>query len=164
MTTLGSQRMFALQHAANIIWPQLRSSVPVRIEVSFAERPCVATGAVLASAGALWIDLNFKRASIPDTWYHGALANKMATDLATNADEVRDIFNINLGQANCLAGSPFYYGLDGNEGAGWTSWQPHCTSSAMASVSRNSQVSLTVLYFSTCRMRITDISWTRAPA
>ena len=40
------------------------------------------------------------------------------TDLATNADEVRAIFNINLGQANCLAGSPFYYGLDGNEGAG----------------------------------------------
>ena len=37
MTTLGSQRMFALQHAANIIWPQLRSSVPVRIEVSFAD-------------------------------------------------------------------------------------------------------------------------------
>jgi len=118
-TTLGEQRLLALQHAADIWASRLRSHVPVRIQVAFAPRPCAPTAAVLASAGAIWVDLNFKRAPLEDTWYHGALANRLAkTDLAPEDDELIALFNINLGSADCLAGSPFYYGFDGNEGNG----------------------------------------------
>jgi hypothetical protein len=125
-TTLGQQRMIALQHAANIWASQLRSHPPIRIQVAFAARACNASSAVLASAGALWVDNNFKHAPMADTWYHGALANKLAKrDLAPESNEIQAIFNINLGSATggegggpCFLGSPFYYGLDGNEGSG----------------------------------------------
>jgi hypothetical protein len=119
MTTLGAQRMFALQHAANIWASQLRSKPPIRIQVAFAARNCNATAAVLASAGALWVDLNFKHAPVADTWYHGALVNKLVkSDIAPESDEIQAIFNINLGAPGCFTGSPFYYGTDGNEGTG----------------------------------------------
>jgi hypothetical protein len=118
-TTLGEQRMFALQHAAGIIAPKLQSKIPIQILVAFGTRTCNATGAVLASAGARWVDLNVKRAIFRDTWYHGALVNALAkADLGAGDPSSQAIFNINLGQPNCLAGSPFYYGLDGNEGNG----------------------------------------------
>ena len=119
MTTLGAQRMFALQHAANIWASRLRSHPAVRIQVAFATRTCTATAAVLASAGARWADLNFKHAPRADTWYHGALANKLSkADIAPEEDEIIAIFNVNLGTPTCLAGQPFYYGIDANEGTG----------------------------------------------
>jgi hypothetical protein len=131
MTTLGGQRMFALQYAANIWASQLRSHPAVRIQVAFAPRTCTPNAAVLASAGAMWLDLNFKHAPVADTWYHGALVNKLAKkEIAPESDEIQAIFNINLGSSTggsnpalpgggpCFQGSPFYYGLDGNEGAG----------------------------------------------
>ncbi|HEY5936498.1 MAG TPA: PA domain-containing protein [Kofleriaceae bacterium] len=118
-TTLGAQRLFALQHAAGIWARNLKSDVPIRIQVSFDVRACTPTAAVLASAGALAVNSNFKRGERADTWYHSALANAVAkTDLEPTSDDLRAIFNINLGQPTCLAGSPFYYGLDGNEGTG----------------------------------------------
>ncbi len=116
-STLGAQRLFALQHAANIWARNLKSHVPIRMQVSFDVRACTATGAVLASAGALVVNNNFKRGELADTWYHGALANAVAkTDLEPAADDLRAIFNVNLGAASCLAGSPFYLGVDGNQG------------------------------------------------
>jgi hypothetical protein len=125
-TTLGQQRMNALRRAADIWGATLDSPVPIRIEVVFAARSCTATTATLASSGALWVDLNFPSVAgfpgpvAPDVWHHGALANKRAgAPLAGETqDDLRSIFNINLGAANCLAGSPFYLGLDGNEGSG----------------------------------------------
>lgn len=119
MTTLGGQRMFALQHAANIWASRLRSHPAIRIQVAFATRTCTPTAAVLASAGAMWVDLNFKHAPHADTWYHGALVNKLSkAEIAPEVDEIQAIFNINLGSPTCLQGSPFYYGIDANEGAG----------------------------------------------
>ena len=116
-TTLGAQRLFALQHAASIWARNLKSHVPIRIQVSFDVRSCTATAAVLASAGALTVNNNFKRGELADTWYHGALANAVAKiDLEPGSDDLRAIFNVNLGKANCLAGSPFYLGIDGNKG------------------------------------------------
>ncbi len=65
----------------------------------------------------------FLAVELDNTWYHVALANKLAgADLApgpsgTNADDIVAIFNANLGQPGCLTGVFFYYGLDANHGA-----------------------------------------------
>ena len=116
-TTLGQQRLFALQFAADIWARSLRSHVEVFIAAAFGPRTCNATSAVLASTGTNVIDLNFKRAPQRDTWYHGALADAIAkTDLDPGFVDLLSIFNVNLGAANCFAGSPFYLGVDGNAG------------------------------------------------
>ena len=123
-TTLGQQRLIALQHAAAIWGSQLDSPVPIRITVAFAARTCTPTGAVLASAGALTVSANFGSVGAfpgpvqSNTWHHGALANKRAgADLAPTSNDLQAIFNIDLGAPTCLAGSGFYYGLDANEPA-----------------------------------------------
>jgi hypothetical protein len=127
-TTLGQQRLIALQHAADIWGSQLDSPVPIGLYVSFGPRTCTATGAVLASAGAWNGFANFPSAGggFPgpvqaDTWHHSALADKRAgADLTPGDPDVIAIFNVNLGQPNCFAGPGFYYGLDGNEPPGGT--------------------------------------------
>ncbi|MBK7701918.1 MAG: hypothetical protein IPI34_02985 [bacterium] len=60
---------------------------------------------------------------MPATRYAAALANKLAgVDLApgdpnTNADDLQARFNSSIdNNVNCLAGSDWYYGLDGNHG------------------------------------------------
>lgn len=117
-TTLGAQRLYALQYAANTWARNLKSHVPIRIQVAFATRTCTPTAAVLASAGALIVEVNFKRATRQDTWYHSAVANAIAkTDLSPANDDLRALFNINLGAPTCLAGQPFYLGVDNNHGA-----------------------------------------------
>lgn len=122
-TTLGQQRLIALQHAANLWGAALDSPVPIHMQVAFATRTCTATSAVLASAGALIVASDFEAVGAfpgpvaPNTWHHSALANKRAgVDIVPGAgnDDLRALFNINLGQPTCLAGSPFYLGLDGN--------------------------------------------------
>lgn len=117
--TLGQQRLFAFSYAANIWGSTLTSSVPIVINAQFSALSCTATSAVLGSAGATSIFRNFPNAPITNTWYSYALANKLAgTYLGTlNNPQINANFNANLGQANCLAGSPFYFGVDGNHGS-----------------------------------------------
>jgi hypothetical protein len=126
-TTLGQQRLIALQYAADIWGSQLDSPVPIYVLVSFGVRSCTATSAVLASAGAWDAFANFASAGAfpgpvqADTWHHSALADKRAgADLSPGEPDLLAIFNVNLGQANCFAGSGFYYGLDRNEPANGT--------------------------------------------
>ncbi|RQO60418.1 peptidase [Paucibacter sp. KBW04] len=118
-TTLGEQRLIAFTHAANIWGATLTSSQPIVINAQFSALACTATTATLGSAGATSIFRNFANAPKADTWYSYALANKLAGSyLGTlNAAQINANFNSNLGQANCLAGSSFYLGLDGNHGA-----------------------------------------------
>ncbi len=116
-TTIGEQRRNALAYAAGLWANNLRSFVPIRIQVSFTTRNCNATAAVLASAGPITFFSGFSKwQTHPDTFYPLALANKLArTDLDPRND-IQALFNINLGQPGCLTGVPFYYGLDANEG------------------------------------------------
>ncbi len=116
-TTIGEQRRNALAYAASLWANNLRSFVPIRIQVSFTTRTCNATAAVLASAGPITFFSGFSKwQTHPDTFYPLALANKLArTDLDPRND-IQALFNINLGQPGCLTGVPFYYGLDANEG------------------------------------------------
>jgi hypothetical protein len=123
-TTVGQQRLNAFQYAADLWGAILDSPVTIYIQASFQPLACTATAATLGAAGPLGVSGNFPNAEILNTWYHVALANKLAgSDLSpgpsgTGADDIIAFFNSNLGQANCLAGTGWYYGLDANHGAG----------------------------------------------
>lgn len=122
-TTLGQQRLNAVQHALDIWGASLDSSVEIRVQSAFTTRTCNATSAVLASAGATTVNRDFPGAEFPETWYGEALANKRAgadtCDPAVEAGcppgDIQALFNVNLGQPTCLAGPGWYYGLDAAE-------------------------------------------------
>ena len=103
-TTLGQQRLFAFQRAAEIWAARLDSNVPIRIRAQF-----VALGpGVLGSAGPVSVVRNFAGAPLPNTWYHVALANKLAgVDLVPANDDINANFSTNFN---------FYLGLDNNHG------------------------------------------------
>ena len=117
-TTLGEQRLFAFTYAANLWGATLTSNQPIIINAQFSALTCTAASAVLGSAGATNVFANFANAPKTDTWYSYALANKISgAYLGTaNTPQINANFNVNLGTANCLAGSPFYLGVDGNHG------------------------------------------------
>ncbi len=130
-TTVGDQRKIVYQFAADLWGSILTTNVDVKVSASFAALTCSATSATLGSAGAWWLDWNFPNAPLPDTIYHAALANQIAGENLNAADpgyvdpdniEIHSQFNANLGQSNCLAGSGWYYGLDGNTPAGMISF------------------------------------------
>ena len=104
-TTLGQQRLIAFQHAAEIWAARLDSTVPIRIRAQF-----VALGpGVLGSAGPVSVARNFPNAPAVNTWYHVALANKLAgIDLIPANDDITASFSSTFN---------FYLGLDNNHGA-----------------------------------------------
>jgi hypothetical protein len=123
-TTVGQQRLIAFQFAADVWGAALDSTVEIRIRSSFTPLACTATAATLGSAGAIQVFANFPGAQAPDTWYHVALANKLAGfDLAPGdpetfaADDINARFNSSIGTAGCLTGITWYYGLDTNHTA-----------------------------------------------
>ncbi len=93
-TTRGQQRLIAFQAAADIWGTTLPSDVEIFVQAFFNPQTCTATSAVLGSAGAFQIFANFPGAEIDLTWYHVALANRLAGgDLApgpngTSADDI----------------------------------------------------------------------------
>ena len=117
-TTIGQQRLNLFQHAADIWGNLLASNVEIRIESSFDALDCDANGAVLGSAGPMFVDRDFTGAEWAGTWYHIALANKRAdTDLVVGGNDIRARFNSAIdNNDNCLSGTNWYYGFDGNEG------------------------------------------------
>jgi len=122
-TTLGQQRLIAFQEAADIWGGTLDSNVEVRILATFEPLTCTATAATLGSAGTISIFSDFPGAppfpgsEFPNTWYHGALADKRAGfDLDPGSPDIRARFNVNLGNAGCLTGIGWYLGLDTNHG------------------------------------------------
>ena len=130
-TTVGDQRKIVYQFAADLWGSTLTTNIDVKVSASFAALSCSATSATLGSAGAWWLDWNFPNVQLPDTIYHAALANQIAGENLNAADpgyvdpdnvEIHSQFNANLGQPNCLAGSGWYYGLDGNTPAGMISF------------------------------------------
>ncbi len=117
-TTVGDQRLIAFQRALDLWGSVLDSDVPILVEGSFGPQACNATGGVLASAGPFYAHTNFTNAPLPDTWYPGALANSLAgEDLVPEDLDLGALFNGNIGQPNCIAGSGWYYGLDNNSPA-----------------------------------------------
>ncbi len=124
--TLGEQRYNVYRFVADIWEKQLDSAVPIEVSAGWEALSCTATSATLGSAGAWNIWRDFPNAPKPNTWYPQALANKLAkTNLSDEQEDdgtgygnvdIKTQFNANLGSENCLAGSPFYLGLDGLAG------------------------------------------------
>lgn len=125
-TTVGQQRLIAFQQAADLWGATLDSPIPIRIRAAFDPLTCTATGAVLGSAGAIYVWSNFPGADYEDIWYHEALANKLArVDLQPagdptdpfNGTDLNARFNSSIGTVpGCLTGRDWYYGLDNNHG------------------------------------------------
>jgi PA domain len=116
--TIGEQRLIAFQHAASLFGATITSSVTIVVRANFNPLACNETGAVLGSAGPVTVHANFAGAPFTSFWYHQALANKHAgIDLTAANPDIGAQFNSNLGQAGCLTGRFFYYGLDKNPGA-----------------------------------------------
>jgi ABC-type amino acid transport substrate-binding protein len=121
-TTVGEQRLIAFQYAADFWGNILDSTVPIYVQASFASLPCDANGGILGSTAPIQIFANFPHAKLRNTWYHVALANKMAgADLVpgptnSDADDIVAFFNGDLGTANCIPSENWYYGLDDNHG------------------------------------------------
>jgi hypothetical protein len=115
-TTLGQQRLNVFNVAAQLWGLTLDSTVPIRVRAEFSALSCTPTSGVLGSAGAFSISANFPNAPRLNTWYHVALASKIAgQDLANSGDpHIRAQFNGSIGSPGCLTGSSWYLGLDNN--------------------------------------------------
>lgn len=120
-TTLGQQRLLAMQLAADIWGAALDSPVPIIVVSTFRPLPCSPTGAVAGSAGPTRVAANFAP-NLPsvhlNTWYHAALADSIVgTDLDPGFPDVFSQFNVLIsGNPGCLGGRRFYYGFDNQEG------------------------------------------------
>jgi len=122
-TTVGQQALNVFQYAANVWGSILDSPVTIYIQASFVPLACTPTAGTLGSAGPIQVFGGFPNAELPKTWYHVALANKLAGgDLAPGpngsaADDIVARFNSVLGTPGCLTTLHWYYGLDDNHGA-----------------------------------------------
>ena len=118
-TTIGQQRLIAFQYAASIWAACLQGSVTIRVAAQMNPLSCNATSAVLGSAGATEVFRDFVGAPLPGTWYPKALASTiLGADPDPATADISAQFNSNLGNAGCLTGTFWYYGLDGNPPAG----------------------------------------------
>src|SRR4029079_7764181 len=89
-TTLGQQRLIAFQYAASIWGATLDSTVPILIRAQFTAMG----GGILGSAGPASVIRDFPNAPLPGTWYHVALANKLAgVDLLPATDDINANFS-----------------------------------------------------------------------
>jgi hypothetical protein len=117
-TTIGQQRLNLFNHAADIWGSLLPSNIEIRVEARFNPLSCDASSGVLGSASPITVVRDFPGAEFAGTWYHVALANRLAgVDLAPTANDITTTFNSSIdNNNNCLAGTNWYYGFDGNEG------------------------------------------------
>lgn len=114
-TTLGDQRLFAVQHAADIWGSYLVGDIEIVVEASFDALNCDA-GSGWAAYGRS-TDQAFSVNGVAQTWYAVALANNLdGSDYNGNDAEIRAFFNKNLGEENCFAGGSWYLGLDAAAG------------------------------------------------
>jgi len=102
-TTIGAQRLYVFQHAANIWAGLLPSAVQIRVQAKFDPLLCSSTSGVLGSAGPIQIFRDFTNAPVAGHLYHVALANKISgIDLSTGNDDITMTFNSSVGTSSCL--------------------------------------------------------------
>ncbi|MEO0796203.1 MAG: PA domain-containing protein [Verrucomicrobiota bacterium] len=107
-TTLGQQRLFALEEVGRIWGQFLQSDVPIRVGVRFGD---LGSGGALAQAGPDSFEVNFTGAPERDVFYPIALANSLAGfDLEPTRNDLSTTININL---DSTVPRRWYYGFDG---------------------------------------------------
>lgn len=112
-TTLGTQRLAALQYAADVWGAYVASSVEVKVSATFETLSCDGFSALLGSARPDAVFFDFAGA-VPNTLYPSALADRTAgMDLDPGQPDVVARFNRALG-AGGTCNLDFYLGLDGN--------------------------------------------------
>src|SRR5262245_37816196 len=115
--TLGAQRLYIFQYAADIWSRVLPSSVTIVVRAQFAAQTCTATSATLGSAGTTTIHRDFSGAPLAGHWYNQALANKLfGSDLDVTNPDINATFTLSI-DAGCFGpGQAWDYGTDGLEG------------------------------------------------
>jgi hypothetical protein len=104
-TTLGQQRLNVFEHAADIWEGVLLPQTDIFVTAAF--NP-LGPG-ILGSAGTTFVFRDFTGAELTGTWYHSALADKMAgAELNPGFADINTQFSSNF---------VFYLGFDNNEGA-----------------------------------------------
>lgn len=118
-TTLGGQRLAALQAAADHWGSALTSAVPVRISAQFNSLDCTAFSGTLGTTGPVSAGRDFPGAPRANTWYVSALANSLAGfDQDPTADDIDAFFNVDIGSTGCLESVGWWYGIGGNTPGG----------------------------------------------
>jgi hypothetical protein len=118
-TTLGAQRLFAFQYAADIWAAMLDSPEQILVQAQMDPQFCNSTSAVLGSAGTNFVHRNFAGAPQTNTWYCDAMADALSgTDQNPGQPDIGATFNSNInGSPGCLGGLSWYYGTDQNPGS-----------------------------------------------
>jgi len=118
-TTLGAQRSAALAYGLSLWSSRVNSSLPIRVQASFATDSsitCTATEAVLALTGPQEIfrdDPTFPQQGV---WYVGALVNELSGQVQTTMPEILTTFSGKIGTSACSFPASWYLGLDGASG------------------------------------------------
>src|SRR5262245_12252609 len=115
--TLGDQRLFIFQTAADIWGSILTSPVPILVRAQFAAQTCTATSATLGSTGVLSCHRDFAGAPFPGTWYPQSLGNRLfGADLNAASPDMNTTLNLSIDSGCFGPGLVWYYGSDGLEG------------------------------------------------
>lgn len=120
-TTLGDQRAFVYDYAAQLWGAAIDSPVTIFVAARFTPQGCTPTSGTLGSAGTTFIFRNFANAPVANTWYHSALADALAgVDLNPGFFDISSNFNSRIDdaaqEATCLTGRNWYYGVDHEAG------------------------------------------------
>ena len=113
-TTLGEQRLNAFRAAADVWEAVLDSTVPITVEAEMNPlTPCSATAGVLGRAGPNQVFRDFTGAPQANTWYPGALANRLAgSDQDPAVADIGAEFNSDVDDdPGCLTGVSWWYGI-----------------------------------------------------
>ncbi|GAA0711544.1 PA domain-containing protein [Dokdonella soli] len=113
-TTLGAQRLYVFQTAANQWGNLINSAVTIRVLAKMVGLTCNGTTATLGSAGPHTAFANFPSAPKGNTFYAVAEANALAgSDQDPAADDIDASFNVTLDSGTCLNGTTgWYYGTN----------------------------------------------------
>ncbi len=118
-STLGEQRLNALQHALTTWAALLDSEVTIVVHIAMSALNCSNTSAVLGQAGASSLFSEVPNAPDPNVWYVSALADRIAgEDLDPGSPDIIAEFNSSVDAGPCLGGAGWYYGFDGAPSAG----------------------------------------------
>ena len=118
-TTIGAQRKLSFIKAAEIISELLTSTVTIEVDASFSALSCTSNSATLGSAGAT-NNLSYNNPPPTglehSTFYPVGLINAIRSTDVDGGSDITAQFNSDIGDADCLAASDWYYGF-GTPGA-----------------------------------------------